>query len=211
MMPPSLPRVYLITDPSGGTGLVAHVAAALRGLPPGVLAVQFRSKGAPGRELLATARALREVVAAAGQFLLVNDRVDVALAAGADGVHLPAAGIPPAEARRLLGGGIVAVSCHSAVDVLRARDGGADFATFGPVFDTPSKRAYGAPLGLDRLRDAASLGLPLVGLGGIDLSNAASVVAAGAHGVAAIRAWLEAPDPAAVVAAFLAATNPRTR
>jgi thiamine-phosphate pyrophosphorylase len=211
MMPPSLPRVYLVTDPSAGRDLVAHVAAALRGLPRGVVAVQFRSRGTPGRDLLATARALREVVGGAGQLLLVNDRVDVALAAGADGVHVPSEGIPPGEARRLLGTGVVAVSCHSAADVVRAREGGADFATFGPVFDTPSTRLFGAPVGLDRLREASSLGLPLVGLGGIDTANAAEVLAAGAHGVAAIRAWLEAPDPAAVVREFLAAAQMRTR
>jgi thiamine-phosphate pyrophosphorylase len=136
----------------------------------------------------------------------VNDRADVAVAAGADGVHLPSAGIPPAEARRLLGPGrLVGVSCHSAADVRRAAEGGADFATFGPVFETPSKRAFGPPPGLPALADAAALGLPLVGLGGIDPANAASVRRAGACGVAAIRAWLSAPDPAAAVRALLPA------
>ncbi len=207
MMPPSPPRVYLVTDPSGGGGLVVRVGDALRELPPGVAAVQLRAKGAPAAELLRLARALRQVTCDASQLLLVNDRLDVALAAGADGVHLPSAGIPPVEARRLLGPGrLVAVSCHSVAEVAVAREGGADLATFGPVFDTPSKRAYGAPVGLDALREAARLGLPLVGLGGIDAGNAASVVAAGAVGVAAIRAWLEAPDPAEAVRRLLAAT-----
>ena len=130
----------------------------------------------------------------------MNDRLDVALAAGADGVHLPSDGVPPADARRLLGpGALVGVSCHSAEDVLRARDGGASFAFFPPLYDTPSKRAYGPPLGLEPLRAAAVLGLPLVGLGGITVERAAEVRAAGAAGVAAIRAWLEGPDPAAAV------------
>ncbi len=208
MMPPSPPRVYLVTDPSAGGGLVAHTASALRGLPPGAVAVQLRAREATGRDLLAAARALREVVAEAGQLLLVNDRIDVALAAGADGVHLPSAGVPPADARGLLGTGrLVAVSCHSAADVERARDGGADFATFGPVFDTPSKRRYGAPVGLERLEEASGLGLPLVGLGGVDVSNASDVVAAGAYGVAAIRAWLDAGDPGAVVRKLLEAVE----
>ena len=158
------------------------------------------------------ARALRRVVSEAGQLLLVNDRIDVALAAGADGVHLPSAGIPPGDARGLVGKGrLVAVSCHSAADVVRARDGGADFATFGPVFDTPSKRGYGAPVGLDRLREASALGLPLVGLGGVDPSKAPTVVAAGAYGVAAIRAWLGAADPGVVVQELLEATKVRER
>lgn len=211
MMPPSPPRVYLVTDPSGGPGLVARAAEALRGLPPGVVAIQLRARGATGRELLETARMLRTVAAGAGQLLLVNDRADVALAAGADGVHLPSAGIPPGDARRLVGDGrLVAVSCHSRDDVKRARDAGADFATFGPVFDTPSKRGYGPPVGLGPLREASLLGLPLVGLGGVDASNASAVVAAGAFGVAAIRAWLEASDPASVVRRLLDAVEKGT-
>jgi thiamine-phosphate pyrophosphorylase len=209
-MPPRPPRVYLVTDPSAGRGLVARTGAALRDLPPGVAAVQLRARGATGKELLELARALRPVVSEAGQFLLVNDRVDVMLSAGADGVHLPSAGIPPGEARRLVGNGrLVGVSCHSAADVDRARKGGADFATFGPLFDTPSKRGYGEPVGLDRLREVARLGLPLVGLGGVDVENARRVVEAGASGLAAIRAWLEAEDPAGVVRRLLDATQMR--
>jgi thiamine-phosphate pyrophosphorylase len=205
-MPPRPPRVYLVTDPSAGAGIPVRAAAALGALPPGSAALQLRDRGANGRDLLALARALREVAGRAGQLLLVNDRVDVALAAGADGVHLPAAGIPAAEARRLLGPErLVAVSCHSADDVARARGAGADFATFGPLFDTPSKRPYGAPVGLGRLREAAALGLPLVGLGGVDAGNAGEVARAGASGVAAIRAWLDAADPAAAVRGLLEA------
>jgi len=212
MMPPGPPRVYLVTDPSAGRDILSRTASALVGLPPGVVAVQLRARDATGRDLLAAARALRQVVSQAGQLLLVNDRIDVALAAGADGVHLPSAGVPPGDARVLVGKGrLVAVSCHSAADVLRARDGGADFVTFGPVFDTPSKRRYGAPVGLDRLREACALGLPIVGLGGVDASNAAAVAAAGAFGVAAIRAWLDAGDPGAAVRMLLEATQMRGR
>jgi thiamine-phosphate pyrophosphorylase len=212
MMPPRPPRVYLVTDPSVGRGLVAHTAAALRGFPSGVVAVQLRARGATGWELLDIARALRTVVSEAGQLLLVNDRVDVVVAAGADGVHLPSAGIPPGDARRLVGSGrLVAVSCHSLADVEQARDAGADFATFGPIFDTPSKRGFGPPVGLGPLREASLLGLPLVGLGGVDVVNAPEVVAAGAYGVAAIRAWLDAPDPAVIVRQFLDAAKRRER
>jgi len=186
--------------------LVAAVRAAVAGLPPGAVAVQLREKAMPARELLGLARALQAVCGAAGQPLLVNDRLDVALAAGAAGVHLPSAGLPPEEARRMLPpGALVGVSCHSAEEVARAAAGGADFASFGPVFDTPSKRRYGAPVGLGRLAEAARLGLPLLGLGGVDRANAGQVVAAGAHGVAVIRAWLGAPDPGAAVRALLAA------
>ncbi len=205
-MPPRHPHVYLVTDPSAGSHVVARATSALRALPPGSAALQLRDRGATARELLALARALREVATATGQVLLVNDRIDVALAAGADGVHLPSAGTSPGDARRLLGSKpLVSVSCHTREDVARALAGGADFATFGPVYDTPSQRGYGPPVGLERLREAAGLGLPLVGLGGIDLGNARAVVSAGASGVAAIRAWLDAPDPGEAARGLLAA------
>jgi thiamine-phosphate pyrophosphorylase len=200
----ALPLVHLITDRALAPDLAARTDVALAGLPPGVAAVHLREKDLGGRELLALARALAAVCRARGQTLLVNDRLDVALAVGADGVHLPAAGVSPADARRLLGpAALVGVSCHSAADVGRARAGGASFATFSPIYDTPSKRAYGPPLGLAALRDAARLGLPLVALGGVDAGRVAEVRAAGAQGVAAIRAWLASGDPAAAVRALL--------
>ena len=178
----------------------------MRSAPAGGIAVHLREKDLPGLDLLTLARAVGDACHSAGQLLLVNDRLDVALASGADGVHLPAAGVAPAEARRLLGAGrLVGVSCHGAEDVRRALDGGADYATFGPVFDTPSKRAYGAPVGLAALASSTAIGLPLVALGGVDRGNAAEAMAAGAWGVAAIRAWLGAPDPSRAVAALLAA------
>ena len=205
----TLPRVYLVTGRTSGQDLAALVRRAVDGLPPGSVAVQLREKDLAGRDLLRLARALGEVCVPAGQPLVVNDRLDVAILAGAAGVHLPSAGVSPADARRFLGpSALVGVSCHSPEDVARARAGGADFATFGPVFETPSKREYGPPVGLPRLAEAAGLGLPLYGLGGVDAGNAGEVIAAGAHGVAAIRAWIEAPDPVAAVRALLAAAKP---
>ena len=202
-----LPLVHLITDRRLAPDLAARAEEALAGLPPGVAAVHLREKDLGGRDLLVLARALVAVCRSRGQALLVNDRLDVALAAGADGVHLPAAGVPPAEARRLLGpAALVGVSCHSAAEVARARAGGASFATFSPIYVTPSKRAYGPPLGVAALRDAARLGLPRVALGGIDPPRAAEARAAGAAGVAAIRAWLVGGDPAGAVRALLAAS-----
>lgn len=199
----TVPRVYLITDRRIAP-LLPSVEAALDGLPEGAAAVQLRERGLPAAELLRLARSLGQICARRGQLLLVNDRIDVALAAGAAGVHLPSAGVSPAEARRLLGSrAVIAVSCHSSADVARAREDGADFATFGPVFDTPSKRPYGSPVGLEALRQAAGLGLPLVGLGGITASSATAVREAGAAGVGAIRAWLAAADPGAAVRALL--------
>jgi thiamine-phosphate pyrophosphorylase len=203
----ALPVVHLITDRRLAADLAGLAVAALAGVAPGRVAVQLREKDLGGRDLLDLARRLCEACRARGQVFLVNDRVDVALAAGADGVHLPSAGIPPREARRLLGpDALVGVSCHSADDVRRARDGGASYASFGPVHDTPSKRPYGPPLGVAALRSAAALGLPLVALGGMDAARAPEAFAAGAAGVAVIRAWLVGPDPGAAVGALLAAS-----
>jgi thiamine-phosphate pyrophosphorylase len=200
-----LPVVHLITDRRLAPDLVARAEVALASAPPGRIAIHLREKDLGGRDQLALARGLAAVCRARGQRLLVNDRLDVALAAGADGVHLPSRGVPAADARRLLGpAALVGVSCHSAEEVARARDGGASYATFGPIYDTPSKRPFGAPLGPGALAEAARLGLPIVALGGIDPERAREVAAAGASGVGAIRAWLEG-DAAAAVRALLAA------
>jgi thiamine-phosphate pyrophosphorylase len=199
-----VPVVHLITDRRLQPDLRGRAAAALVGLPPARVLVQLREKDLPGRELLRVARALAVACHEAGQRLVVNDRVDVAVAAGADGVHLPAAGIPVEDARRLLGDeALVGVSCHSAAEVRRAREAGASYATVSPIYDTPSKRAYGAPVGLAVLREAAASGLPVIALGGITAARVPEVLAAGARGVGAIRAWLEAADPAAAVRALL--------
>ncbi len=206
-----LPAVHLVTDRRATDDVVSTVRAALREAPPATVVVHVREKDLGGAALLALARAVGGVCRAAGQLFVVNDRIDVALASGADGVHLPSAGVSAGDARRLIGSGrLVGVSCHSAADVARAAAGGADYATFSPIFDTPSKRAYGPPQGLAALADAARLGLPLVALGGVGPANAGEVVRAGARGVAAIRGWIAAADPAAAVDALVRATMDRS-
>lgn len=200
----SFPRVHLITDRRLAPDLAARIAAALRGLPARTVAVQLREKDLGGRELLALALAVGKACAEARQLFLVNDRLDVAILVGADGVHLPSAGVPVSDARRLLGPAkLIGRSCHSRDEVEAARGAGADYATFSPIHDTPSKRQYGPPLGLDALREAAALELPLVALGGITAENAPEALGAGAVGVAAIRAWLVGDDPASAVRALL--------
>jgi thiamine-phosphate pyrophosphorylase len=199
-----IPAIHLITDRRLAPDLARHVAVALRGLPPRTAAVHLREKDLGGRELLALALRVGKACAEAHQLFLINDRLDVALLVGADGVHLPSAGVPVADARRLLGPAkLVGRSCHSPAEVEAARAAGADFATYSPIFDTPSKRPYGAPVGLESLREAAAVGLPLVALGGITPERAPEVRRAGARGVAAIRAWLADGDPAAAVGALL--------
>ncbi len=139
--------------------------------------------------------------------LLVNDRVD--LAAALDfGVHLPEQGLPIRAARQLLPEGKwIARSTHSVDAVLRAQDGGADFVTFGPIFETPSKSAYGPPQGLEALRavTAAAGSFPVIAIGGITLERVAACIEAGASGIAVIGAVWDAPDPVAAYAAFAGA------
>ncbi len=136
--------------------------------------------------------------------LLINDRADIARAAGADGVHLTSSSLAPAIIRRAFGTSfLIGVSTHSLGEAQSARDGGADFAVFGPVFETPSKRAYGSPVGLASLSAAARAvaPFPLVALGGLTLQNAHEVFRGGAQGVAAIRMFSDAEELAVIVRA----------
>ncbi|MCA1828247.1 MAG: thiamine phosphate synthase [Myxococcales bacterium] len=185
-------RLYLITPPEGDP--TDAVRAALEVLPRGSAGVQLRQQ-LPARELLERARAIREICTNFAAPFLVNDRADVALAAGADGVHLPARGLKPKDARAL---GLQAVgeSVHSAEEAARSE---ADFVVFAPVFDTPGKTAQG----VEKLAEACrATRLPVFALGGVDASNAARCIDAGARGVACIRSVLGAKDPAAAAIAL---------
>ena len=184
-------RLYLITPPSGDP--VRAVEATLAVLPRDSTGVQLRQPDLSARELLDRARALRDVCTGFAAPLLINDRADVALASGADGVHLPARGLSVADARAL-GLRLVGVSAHSAEEVARASREGADFAVFAPVYETPEKTAQGEEA-LARACRAAPI--PVLALGGVNESNAFRCLEAGARGVACIRSVLGAPDPAA--------------
>ena len=200
------PALYLITDRTLSDGpLAERVAAALSRVDPRRVVVQLREKDLPARALFELGRAVLAECRRRGARLLVNDRADVALALGADGVHLGAGSLPALEARRLLGPeALVGVSCHSAAEV-RARVEGADFATWGPVFATASKARYGPPVGLGGLDAALALGAPLVGLGGIRAGNAGGLRARGLVGAACIGAVFSAQDPGAAALELLQA------
>lgn len=180
-------QLYLITDrrlAAASAGLIATVEAALAGgaeiAPSGALAVQLREKDLEARELYELAMALRPICTRFGAPLIVNDRVDVAIAAGADGAHLASASFDIANARTLLGPSrLIGVSTHRPEEVTVAVEDGADFAVFGPVYDPLSKGAYGPAKGLCALADAvkAAKGMPLFGLGGINKSRAAEIAA----------------------------------
>lgn len=203
-------RLLAITDRLGvlsGRSLVSAVAAALAG---GVDAVQLREKDLPDVELVALAAELRALTSRHGAALLINGRPDIAREIGTDGVHLPSAIAEVRAARAVLGGGgIVGVSTHALADVAAAHADGADYVTFGPVFATPSKAAFGEPLGLSALREAcASVSMPVFSLGGVRPELAAEITACGAR-IAAISALLHAPDPTAAAESFLARMGAR--
>ena len=211
-MPGAVPRLYLVTDrrATAGRPLVEVVRAALAGAPAdarGAVAVQLREKDLEGRALFELARDLRDVTRAAGAALFINDRVDVALAVGADGVHLGGRSLAPADVVRIAPGLAIAVSTHARGEVEAAarQNAAVRFAVFGPIWDTPSKRPYGAPVGVRALREASEVGLPLLALGGVTPARVSACVAAGAAGVACIRAILEADDPGAALARLLTA------
>jgi thiamine-phosphate pyrophosphorylase len=178
---------------TAGRLLPAILADALRG---GVQAVQLREKDLAAGQLFKLAFELRQLTRDYGASLLINDRIDVALASDADGVHLGKASLPVAEARRILGDDrLIGYSAHSVEDALQAQRAGADFVTLGPVYLTPSKAQYGEPLGVNVLSEAARLvSIPVFALGGIKLSTVNEVLSAGSHGVALISAVMAAPN-----------------
>jgi thiamine-phosphate pyrophosphorylase len=198
-MPLNLPRpiIYLITsgattpstDPAAEDfqNVLRLVRSAVRA---GVSLVQLREKRLTARASYELAARSAELVRGTETRLLVNDRADIALAAGADGVHLTTRSLEASTVRRAFGPEfLIGVSTHTPAEARAARDHGADFAVYGPVFDTPSKRAHGPPVGLEALRGVAQklAPFPLLALGGVTLENAGDVLSAGASGVAAIR------------------------
>jgi thiamine-phosphate pyrophosphorylase len=194
----------LVTDRThtGGRDLVAIIGECLAaGLP----AVQVREKDLGAGDLALLCRRLLTLTRDAAAILVVNDRVDVALAVGADAVQRTHTSLAVDDIRAVAGRRLrIGVSVHSLEDALDAELKGADWVTYGPVYDTPSKRPYGAPQGLDRLATVArGLRIPVVAIGGITPERVKECRAAGARGVAAISSILAAGSPAAATRRFL--------
>jgi thiamine-phosphate pyrophosphorylase len=188
--------VYVISDRRAARerSILDIVRAAIRG---GASVVQLREKSASTRDMVELGRALLEVTRPAGVPLIVNDRVDVALAIEADGVHVGHDDMPVALARRLLGPGrILGASPETLAEAREMEQDGADYLGVGDVYGTPSKADAGAPIGVAGLAEVMrAVTIPVVAIGGITAANAGPVVEAGAAGVAVISAVVGAADP----------------
>lgn len=198
-------KLYLITDRKLFTANELFFAVLENALKGGVKAVQLREKDLPTKQLLAMAYTLREMTAQYHAKLIINDRADIALSVEADGVHLGQASMPASAVRKVVGDrALIGVSTHSMEEAIVAEQEGADFITFGPLYDTPSKRAYGKPVGIEHLAKVTSkISLPIFGIGGIKEHTIGEVIGHGVHGIALISGILCAPDARAAATHYL--------
>jgi thiamine-phosphate pyrophosphorylase len=201
-------RLLLVTDrtQTGGRSLPSLIRQAVgAGLP----AVQLRERDLSTGELLPLVQEIQSITTPHAVPLIVNDRVDLLMALNLDGVHLRSDSLPPAPVRQLIGSRrLIGVSTHSDEDIRSANQGGADYVVFGPIFDTPSKRSFGPPLGLEVLAEVCGRSaIPVFAIGGITSDRVRDVRRAGAHGVAVIGALLTHDDIGAAVCAFTQALN----
>jgi len=200
-MPLDLPIIYPITNGATRTpeDILPLIEAAVSAKVP---LFQIREKLLPGRVLYELVNRAVEITRGSDTRLLVNDRSDIARATGADGVHLTGQSLPADVMRKIYGREfLIGVSTHSREEARMARVRGADFVVFGPVFATESKREFGEPQGLEKLRETTSelRGFPVVAIGGITLDNVAACFEAGASGVAAIRLLNDAERISSIV------------
>jgi thiamine-phosphate pyrophosphorylase len=199
----TLPPVYAILDPEQTKSRPAEFVLQ-RLLAGGATIVQLRVKSSPARDFFALARAARAQTRAAGCRLIVNDRIDIALACDADGVHLGQEDLPLAAGKKLMGRRIVGISTHDIHQAIEAEQNGADYIGFGPMFGTATKDTGFSPRGVDllkKVRDAVKI--PIVAIGGIHEQNVEQVWQAGAESAAMIGDILGADDVAAKVARLL--------
>ena len=199
-------RLYVVLDPAvaGGRSVVEIARQAIAG---GATMLQLRDKRSPDRDVLASATAISQLCRTESTPFIVNDRVDIAYACGADGVHLGHDDLPPAVARKLLGeDAIIGMSAGNLDELAAALPARPDYLGVGPMYATRTKNDAGAPVGpamIRTLREAAPV-IPLVGIGGITAENAAAVIAAGADGIAVVSAVVGAQNVEAATRALRA-------
>ncbi len=188
-------ELYAVTD-RDLLGNTSEVQAARLCYEGGADVVQLRAKNVDGRELLAVAKEMQKIAEEYCKFFIVDDRVDVAVLAGADGVHIGQSDIPVAEARRLCGDDmIIGVSVSTVEEAVKAVEDGADYLGIGPIFSTKTKADAGDALGLDAIYDIRkAVDVPVVGIGGINKGNLLDVLHAGADGVAVVSAIMAQKD-----------------
>jgi thiamine-phosphate pyrophosphorylase len=202
-------RLLLVTDRHRTCGRA--LSSTLRqSVEAGLPAVQLRERDLSTSELLLLAQEIRSITAPRAVPLLINDRIDLMLALNLDGVHLRANSLPIAAVRRLVGPDrLIGISTHSLAEVHAANRDGADYVVFGPIFDTPSKREFGSPVGLEQLAEVCRRSaVPVFAIGGVTRTSVPDVLRAGAHGVAVIGAILAQDDIAAVTREIAAALTP---
>lgn len=172
------------------------VSLLQRVLTAGISTIHLRERDLSTRELVALAREMQAVTVSSRSQLLINDRIDIALAMEGVGVHLRSNSLPPSVARRLLGPQrLMGISVHSVEEAVQAESQGADYIVLGPIYETPSKQMFGPPLGIQTLEEACRLvRIPIVGIGGVTAERAREIRHAGAFGVAVITAILGADD-----------------
>lgn len=206
-----LHRLMVITDRAMAEESGAGFDDALLGAASaGVRFFQIRDKGANAEEFASLVDDVMQLLSGFPTTIVINDRADVALASGADGVHRPGGGLPLGTLRRLMEYRLVGVSCHDTDGVVAAVEDGADYVTLSPIFETESKPGYGPALGLARLERACrAVERPLYALAGVTPDRARDCIEAGAHGVAVMGGIMRAEDPYESAIAYLEALGLR--
>lgn len=188
-------KLYLITDRKLFNDSRSMLSAVEDALEAGVNAIQLREKDLTTRELLDIAHEMRELTARYNAKLFINDRADIAMSVNADGVHLGQWSMPVYAVRKIIDDKLIGVSTHSLEEATIAEKDGADFITFGPIYETPSKLKYGKPVGVNALKEVAEkVTIPIFGIGGIKADNINEVISSGAYGVALISGILGESD-----------------
>jgi thiamine-phosphate pyrophosphorylase len=208
-MPTLSSRLLVVTDrhQTNGRPLVSLLQRVLTAAGP---VIQIRERDLSAGELVALAREVQTVTTPRRSQLLINDRIDVALALEGVGVHLRSNSLPVTIARQLLGvERLLGISVHTIEEAVEAESQGADYIILGPIYETPSKRSFGPPLGIHTLEQACRLvRIPIVGIGGVTRARASEMRDAGAFGVAVIRAILGAADVESATHELLDAMTP---